>query len=330
MTKIVKFYIILGLLLAGFLPAGAQKIHYSISPRNAERVLTQEHIRASVDWLCQADLGGRATGTSGAFKTAVWLSNQFRSLGLEPLGGAWFHGFDTSAGMGRNVIGFLPGSGERYVIVMAHYDNLGTLAGTLYPGADSNASGVATLVELAGMFVHMKGCRKTYTRNLILVGLDAKEKDLAGSADLWRRLSDGKLLNPATGKPVDPSQVELVVNLDQLGATLSPLTKGQPNYLMMLSDPSTGRRSQLESANLAQHLEMEIGYDYYGSKDFTRLFYENVSDQRVFLEHGIPAVMFTSGITFNNNKPSDTPETLDYAVLRRRIQLIFYWLDKVL
>ena len=328
MTKIIKFFIILGLLTS--LPAGAQKLRYSISPRNAESVLTQEHIRASVDWLCQPSLGGRATGTDGAFQSAVWISEQFQALDLKPLGGAWFHGFNTSAGMGRNVIGMIPGSGERYVIVMAHFDNLGTLGDNFYPGADSNASGVAALVELAGMFAKLHDCKKTYAYNLLLVGLDAKEKDLSGAADLWRRIADGKLLNPISGKAVAPAQVELVVNLDQLGSTLSPITKGQPNYLMMLSDASSGRRSQLENANRTQHIDLELAYDYYGSKDFTRLFFERISDQRVFLEHGIPAVMFTSGITFNNNKPADTPDTLDYAVLRHRIQLIFYWLDKVL
>ena len=55
-----------------------------------------------------------------------------------------------------------------------------------------------------------------------------------------------------------------------------------------------------------------------------------MSDQRIFLEHDIPAVMFTSGITLNNNKVTDTPDTLDYTLMRKRIQLIFYWLEKIL
>ena len=40
--------------------------------------------------------------------------------------------------------------------------------------------------------------------------------------------------------------------------------------------------------------------------------------------------MFTSGITLLNNKPQDTPDSLDYDVLHDRIRLIFYWLDRVL
>ena len=40
--------------------------------------------------------------------------------------------------------------------------------------------------------------------------------------------------------------------------------------------------------------------------------------------------MFTSGITLLNNKPADNPASLDYEVLRDRIRLIFFYLDRVL
>ena len=120
------------------------------------------------------------------------------------------------------------------------------------------------------------------------------------------------------------------MNLDQIGGTSAPLTEGNPRFLMMLSEESSSRRSTLESANRGKGFGLELGFDYYGSKDFTRLFFRRISDQRIFLEHGIPAVMFTSGITLNNNKPSDNADSLDYDVLKDRIRLIFYWLDKVL
>ena len=320
------------LLLAGCVPAAAQGVRYTISPKNAETVLKTERIRASVEYLSDPALGGRASGSEGARKSAAWLENQFRDLHLQPLSGAWLHGFRMGGAFGRNVLGLIPGSAQpaRYVVVMAHYDNLGTLGGTFYPGADSNASGVAALLETARMFVHMKDCRKTYGASLLFAALDGKEKDLAGAADLWRLIDQGKLKDPVSGEAIAAGQIMLVVNLDQLGATLAPLTKGNPNYLMMLSEEFTGRRSTLENVNRDQHIGLELGYDYYGSKDFTNLFYRRISDQRVFLEHEIPAVMFTSGITLNNNKVTDTPDSLDYNVMRKRIQLIFYWLDKVL
>ncbi len=331
MTKIGKIFLILGLFLAG-VPAAAQGVRYTISPKNAETVLKTERIRESVLFLTAPTTGGRASGTPGAQKVAGWLEGQFRELGLKPLTGSWLHGFQAGWGFGRNVTGLIPGTATpaRYVVVMAHYDNLGSLNGTLYPGADSNASGVAALVELARMMRHMQDCKKKYGASLLFVALDAKEKDLAGASDLWRLLEGGKLLDPASGEAVRPEAIDLVVNLDQLGSGDAPLTKGNPNYLIMLSEAESGRRSLLESANNTQHIGLELGYDYYGSKDFTTLFYRRISDQKPFLEHGVPAVMFTSGITLRNNKPTDTPESLDYPLMRKRIQLIFYYLDKVL
>ena len=319
------------LLLGAYVPSAAQ-VRYTISPKNAEAVLKTENIRKTVEYLSDPSLGGRASGTDGGRKTAAWLEGQFRDLNLQPFSGAWMHGFQLAGSFGRNVLGFIPGSASpsRYVLVMAHYDNLGTLGGTFYPGADSNASGVAALLEVARMFQHMKTRKRTYSRGIIFAALDGKEKDLAGSRELWRLIDQGKLLDPVSGTPVSKDQITLVVNLDQLGATLAPLTKDNPNYIMMLSDNATGWRSTLENANRDQHIGLEIGYSYYGSADFTRLFYSRICDQRVFLENEIPAVMFTSGITLNNNKATDTPETLDYPVMRKRIQLIFYWLDKVL
>ena len=328
MTKILKLFIISFLLLE--LPAWGQR--YSISAVNGDAVLKTENIKANVEYLCSESLGGRATGTDGARNAAYWLLGQFRVLGLKPLTGAWMHGFNTSEGLARNVIGLIPGSTfpTRYVILMAHYDNLGMLNGNFYPGADSNASGVAALLQLAQMVTHMNTCHKMYGKGLLVVALDAKEKNQAGAEELWRLIEKGKLTDPVSGNPIYKDQISLVVNLDQLGGTTAPITEGNPRYLMMLSEEAGSFRPSLQNANQDRGLGLELAYDYYGSKDFTRLFYRRISDQRVFLEHGIPSVMFTSGITLMNNKPQDTPESLDYDVLKDRIRLIFRYLDKVL
>ena len=329
MTKIRNYFVIFFLTVC--VPAAAQR--YSISPINADRVLDRDSLRTWVEHLCSRELGGRATGSEGGRKTALWLEEQFKAIGLKPIGNAWRHGFVTGDGLARNVLGLIPGSytnPARYVVLMAHFDNLGTLGGRFYPGADANASGVAALLQLARMATHMNECRKVYPHGLIIAALDAKEKNQAGAEQLWRQLSADTLTDPVTGKAITSSQIDLVVNLDQLGSTLAPITEGNKRYLLMLSEEYTGRRSSLERVNQDPGFGFELGYTYYGSKDFTKLFYRSISDQRVFLEHGIPAVMFTSGITFRNNKPEDNAASLDYDILTARTRLIFFWLDKVL
>ena len=347
---------------AGTVPA--LPVRVTVSTLNAEAVLDSTVLRAQVEYLAAPSTGGRVTGTKGSQRVIGWIGEHFQNMGLEPVAGTYYHGFRTSAGtFGRNVIGCIKGTStqERYIVVMAHFDNLGTLNDTFYPGADSNASGVAALLGLARMFAEMRDCGKTYGHSILFVALDAKEQGMAGADALHSLLSRRGM------------QADLIVNLDQLGSSLAPLHKDRPDYLIMLCDsapnptprrssgsisrgvlssasgsasgsasssPSAGSsagrtsassyRLTLERANIAPGLELDLGFDYYGSRDFTRLFYRNISDQRVFLEHGIPAVMFTSGITLNNNKPHDTPDTLDYTLLTRRVRLIFHFLHRLL
>src|SRR5205085_2473399 len=70
-----------------------------------------------------------------------------RAAGLDP------HEQAIGSSKGANVIATLPGSVDRWVLVGAHYDHLGTSGGgdakTFYPGADDNAAAVALPVVVA-------------------------------------------------------------------------------------------------------------------------------------------------------------------------------------
>lgn len=57
------------------------------------------------------------------------------------------------------------------------------------------------------------------------------------------------------------------------------------------------------------------------------IFYR-LSDQQSFTEIGVPALLFTSGITKLTNKEGDNVQSLNLEVLRKRIELIyrFLWL----
>lgn len=92
----------------------------------------------------------------------------------------------------------------------------------------------------------------------------------------------------------------------------------------------TEQRDALQAANYSSGAMLDLSYDYYGSKNFTDLFLNRTGDQKVFLEHKINSVLFTSGITMKTNKQEDTCDSLDFPVLRRRILLIYKWLERVL
>lgn len=284
------------------------------------------------DTLCQ----GRATGTPGGSEAAFWLARHFENAGLIPFGRSWGKAFMTTNGTtGHNIMGMLPGSvkdpADSYIIVAAHYDHLGVLNGKVYPGADSNASGTAAVTILAEMFSAMKTTGKAYGTNIIFVGFDAKELDMAGSAALWQAIKEGRLTDPLTGKTVTKDKIRLMVNIDQIGSSLAPVTKGREDYIIMLGSHTLDSVTDdlLFSCNAMYDINMEICLSYYGSRQFTDLFWK-ITDQKIFADNRIPSVMFTSGITMNNNKIRDKVTTLNMDVLQKRIYLIYHWLERML
>src|SRR5262249_41582910 len=87
----------------------------------------------------------------------------------------------------HNVVAYLPGDTSEYVIVGAHYDHLGlgerfamapSLAGSVPPGADDNASGTAGVIELARWF--SRGPK--HARGILFVAFAGEELGLLGSS----------------------------------------------------------------------------------------------------------------------------------------------------
>ena len=267
----------------------------------------ETELRAEVEFLCDSLCAGRAFGTAGAQASTLYLLRQLRDAGLRTT----VQSFSAGGRIGHNVVAVTPGWYRRYIVVGAYFDAIGTLEGRIYPGADANASGVAALLALAR---ELPACCHGEV-GLVFVAFDGHAADLAGAAAFLEQFREQY---PAL----------LMVNLDQLGSSLAPVRKDRPDYLIALG--GAPYRFALESANRSTAAGrapgLDLSYDYYGSTAFTEMFYRRVSDQRCFLEAGIPAVMFTSGITGHTNKITDTPATLDYPLLDRRISLISTWL----
>lgn len=302
----------------------------------AERLLSEASLARSVDFLSDTVCTGRATATKGSVEASFWLARRFDRLGLVPMssrrGASGFvRSFRAEGKAGHNIIGLCPASGssDRYAIVAAHYDNLGILSGRMYPGADSNASGVAMMLELASAFRSLSVLGLGAEQNIIFVALDAKQLSMAGAASLYSMIADGSLIDPRSGRSVRKEDISVMVNLDIVGSTLEPVTRGREEYLIMLSNDNTLKR-RLSEVNFSYRLNLDLSFDYYGSKDFTDLFLNRIGDQKVFLEKGIPSVLMTSGITMNTNKVEDTPANLDMTVLYKRTMLVFRWLQAVL
>ena len=303
-------------------------------------LLTREGTLKHLEYLTSEEVAGRGAGTAQAMRTAEYIAACMESYGVRPFRSvSFFQPFSlqtgkggsssysrvtgSSAGVkiekkGHNVVGYLP-SGRKnapYVIVGAHFDHIGIIDGKVYPGADDNASGVAALLELARMFGKRYQERGDLEANIVFVAFDGNNFSLQGSRHFVSRLG------------IPSGSITCMVNMDQIGSTLSPVGKN-PEYLLVLGgDKLKGwQKEQLDFANDWFGLGLEIDYTYYGSQDFYDIFYR-LSDQQSFTAIGVPALLFTSGITKHTNKETDCVDNLDVDVLVKRIDLIyrFIWL----
>ena len=298
-----KLYLTALLLCLSGLPMAARDFDV-MPPVTYRSAMGADFLRWNVEALCSPQFGGRASADSAALRCSAWIKRSFERAGLQPFSGKWFHSCELPSGArGRNVVGCIPGTAGKWIVVGAYYDGLGTVDGRLYPGADANASGVAALISLAHTAPSSpRDCS-------ILVAFDGHSSDYAGARDLLRLL----------GK----RNIRLMVNLDTVGSTLAPVELKHRRFLIALG----AERYDSSLRSCARLPGLKLYYDYYRSDKFTRLFYRKIGEQRVFLEAGVPAVVFTSGVTLNTNKSTDTPETLDYEVLRARVLCISRWLS---
>src|SRR5690606_12909871 len=102
----------------------------------------------------------------------------------------------------RNVWGVAKAKGgsKDWLLVTAHYDHLGMMGPTLFPGANDNASGVSMLLSLAEHF------KKNPPRsNILFVAFPGEEAGLQGS--------EGFIVLRA----MDFAGIKMVVNLDLNG-----------------------------------------------------------------------------------------------------------------
>ena len=298
----------------------AQERRRSLGPYTMyEQIVYQAKQERLMTWLAHDMNHGRATGTRDAARVARYIETHFRQYGLEPFcEGSFYQPFlaDSASGtVGRNVIGFVPSAvpSDEYVLITAHYDHLGVLDGNIYNGADDNASGVTVLLNLADMFGTMKKTRTGPDKNIIFAALDAKELNMAGSKHFVDHLIIGK------------DSIICAINIDQIGTVLEPVHEADTSFVIVLGEQTLRRqdRGLIDMCNRYYNIGLDIDHTFYGSENFTRLFYQ-LSDQIVFHEAGIPALVFTSGFHRHTYKTTDDPDIISYPVMKKRTLLIFY------
>ena len=144
--------------------------------------------------------------------------------------------------------------------------------------------------------------------------LDANELNMKGSEYFVENMN------------LNPRQIVCMINIDQIGCTFSPPGK-DTNYVMVLGKDKLRKidSSKIDRANTKTGTGLVIDYTFYNSPDFYKIFYR-LSDHYSFAKKGIPAVLFTSGITDRTYKVTDLEASICYPVLTARTRLIYHFI----
>jgi aminopeptidase YwaD len=206
---------------------------------------------------------------------------------------------ETTRATVSNVLAYLPGKTDEYVIIGAHYDHLGrgnydSLApsqiGQIHPGADDNASGTAGVLELARLFAPLKD---QLQRGILFASFAGEELGLLGSAH-WVQ---------APTLPLDKAVAML--NMDMIGRI-----KDDKVYIGGVGTGST-LKPALEQAQAKSNFKIEYSQGGYAASDHTS-----------FVTKKIPVLFFFSGLHSDYHKPSDTWDKINAQAAARLVDVV--------
>ena len=160
----------------------------------AKPKITQEAIKASMDYLASDELQGRATGSEGIEKAAIFIENYLKTNNIKPYFETYRDSFKVNDLDGYNIVGMVEGNDpllkNEFIILGGHYDHIGqgkvVEGDSIANGANDDASGTIAAMEFGKYFAQTK----TNKRSILITLYDAEEIGLKGSAHLAARLKN--------------------------------------------------------------------------------------------------------------------------------------------
>ncbi|HEV9036441.1 MAG TPA: M28 family peptidase [Puia sp.] len=213
-----------------------------------------------------------------------------------------------------DVLGFLPGTDlkDQIVVISAHMDHLGKRNGEIYYGADDDGSGTVSVLELASAFAKARDAGKGPRRSILFLANSGEEEGLWGSA----------FYTDHPTYPLDHTTVDL--NIDMIGRIDPHRNYGDSmNYVYVVgSDKLSTDLKPISEGTNKKYTKLELDYKFDDPKDPERIYYR--SDHFNFARKGVPIIFYFDGIHADYHRPTDTPDKIDYDLLAKRGQLVFY------
>lgn len=212
-----------------------------------------------------------------------------------------------------NVLGMIEGTEKKdeAIIITSHYDHMGKRDSVIFFGADDDGSGTVSILELAEAFSKAAAAGHKPKRSILFMTVSGEEKGLWGS--------DYYASNPII--PMEKTSAN--INIDMIGRVESDRKADSLNYVYVVGDNrlSSELRTISEEAN-RKSVNFVLDYKFNDPNDPQRIFYR--SDHYNFAKNGVPAIFYFNGLHDDYHRPTDTPDKINYDLLAKRAQLIFY------
>ena len=205
-----------------------------------------------------------------------------------------------------NTIGWIEGSDpqlkDEYIVFTAHMDHVGVGSpvdgDSIFNGADDDASGTVTIIELAQAFASLPVPPR---RSLVFITVSGEEKGLLGSG--WY-----------AEHPTFPmDQTVANVNIDMIG-------RNWPDTIVAIGKEESSLGPLVEKI-AAEHPELDMAVidDIWPEEGFY-----SRSDHYNFARLGVPILFFFNGTHDDYHRPSDHPDKIGYDKMSRIGRLLFY------
>jgi len=253
--------------------------------------------------LSADDMQGRQVETPGGEKARKYVISRFTQSGIQPFGASYEVPFTFTGRGGErhgiNIVGHIDGSRQprRYIVVSAHYDHIGTRNGTVFNGADDNASGTAALFAAAKYFsMHQP------QNSLIFVAFDAEEAGEWGSKSFVKQ------------PPVDAALIDIDLNFDMIGR--------EPDDRLFVVGTAIQPYLKPYIEDLAKVAPVKVLMGHEDPKqpeDWTK-----DSDHYSFIVAKIPALYFGVEDFDQHHKSTDDYETMSYDFYVRAVETMVH------
>ena len=248
-------------------------------------------------------------------------------LGVQPLSGSAVTlatAVERHLTPGRNIVAMVEGSDaelrNQAVIIVGHHDHNGAAGDTIYNGADDNASGAVGVLAVAEAFARAAAEGRRPRRSVVFAISDAEER--GPSLGAWYLTLD---------PPFPLANTVAVFNVDMIGRNqevpegggrrfvgLEPQTsESNANAVNILGySRAPALAAAVAAANGETGLTLRFRYDNNASNLLRR------SDQWPYLQNGVPAVWFHTGLHPDYHTPDDDADRLNYEKMTRIVRLI--------